>query len=99
MSTNPWIIHSFSSYSWKTGVNCCVYATVTNKDLEGTLVTPSVVPRVNTNPVVLTVLNAPTDYFDGVTSSTRAGLVRVNSRLIGQKVLVDRESSGDRTVS
>ena len=76
-------------------MNCCVYATVTNKDLEGTLVTPSVVPRVNTKPVVLTVLSAPTDHLDGVTSKPRASLLRVNSRLVGQEVLVDVKDSGD----
>ena len=72
-------------------MHLAIDARVTHKDLEGTLVTPSVVPRVNTEPVVLTVLSAPTDCLDGVTSERTAGLVRVNSGLVGQEVLIDRE--------
>ena len=45
-----------------------VDTTVTHEDLEGTHVTPGVVPGVDTEPVVLTVLGSPTDGLDGVTS-------------------------------
>ena len=75
-----------------------VDAAVTLKDLEETLITPSIVPRIDTKPVILTVLNAPADYLDSVTSEVRAGLVRVNTRLVGQEVFVDRECSGDGTI-
>ena len=89
----------FSSLSWETGVHLAVDATVAHEDFEGTLVAPSVVPRVDTEPVVLTVLSAPTDHLDSVTSERRAGRVLVNTGRVGQEVLVDREGSGDGTVS
>lgn len=42
----------------------------THLDLEGTHVTPGVVPGVNAKPVVFTVLVTPTDGLDGVATES-----------------------------
>jgi len=76
-----------------------VDSTVSHQDLEGSLVSPGVVPRVHTEPVVLTVLGSPSNGLNGVTSKGRSSLVRVDSRLVGKEVLVDSESSGDSSIS
>lgn len=75
-----------------------VDATVALQDLEKTLVTPGVVPRVDTEPVVLTVLSTPANRLDGVTSELLASGVAVDTRLVGREVLVDGEGRGDGTV-
>ena len=75
-----------------------VDVTVTHLDLESAIVTPGVVPGVDTEPVVHTVLSAPTDSLDGVTTKSRASLVRVDTGLVGQEVLIDGEGGSDSTV-
>ena len=67
-------------------------------DLEGTTITPGLVPGVDTEPVVLTVLDTPADGLDGVATESRAGLVGVDTGLVGQEVFVDGEGGGDGTV-
>ena len=47
-----------------------VDSTLTLLDLEGSLVTPGVVPGVDGEPVVFATLSSPTDEFDGVTSES-----------------------------
>jgi len=86
------------SVSGKTGVHLAVDARVTHKDLEGAHVTPGVVPGVNTEPVVRSVLSAPADRLDGVTTESRASGVLVDTRLVGKEVLVDCEGRCDGTV-
>ena len=71
---------------------------VTHLDLEGSLVSPGVVPGVDAEPVVLTTLGSPTDGLDGVASEGGSGLVGVDSGLVGQEVLVDGEGSGHSSV-
>ena len=68
-----------------------VDSTLALLDLEGTLVTPGVVPGVDSEPVVFTPLGSPTDELDGVTSESRTRLVGVDTALVGQEVLVDSE--------
>ena len=75
-----------------------VDATIAHQNLESALVTPGVVPRVDTEPVVLAVLSTPADGLDSVTTEGRATLVLVDTRLIGQEVLIDGEGGCDRTV-
>ena len=75
-----------------------VDVTVTHLDLESAIVTPGVVPGVDTEPVVHTVLSAPTDSLDGVTTKSRASLVLVDTGLVGQEVLIDGEGGSDSTV-
>jgi len=86
------------SISCETGVHLSVDAAVAHEDLEGAHVTPSVVPRVDAEPVVLAVLSAPADSLDGVASELGTGLVRVDTGLVGQEVLVDGEGRGDSSV-
>jgi len=79
-------------------VHLVVDTTSTHGNLEGTLITPGVVPGVNAEPVVLTVLSTPTDGLDGVTTESRSRLMGVNTALVGKEVLVDGEGRGDGTV-
>ena len=67
------------SISGDTSVYLIVNATVAHLDLESTHVAPGVIPGVDAEPVVLTVLSAPTNGFDGVTAESRASLVRVDT--------------------
>ena len=93
-----WVGWQARSLSGETSVHLSVNATVAHEDLEGNIVTPGVVPGVDAEPVVLAVLGAPTDGLDGVATEGRAGLVRVNTRLVGQEVLVDGEGSSHGSV-
>ena len=67
-------------------------------DLEGSLVSPSVVPGVDSEPPVSTVGVSPTDKFDGVTTEGLSGLVGVDTALVGEEIFVDGESSSDGSV-
>ena len=75
-----------------------VDAAGTHLDFEGALVAPGVVPRIDAEPVVLTVLGAPANGLDGVAAEGVASLVLVHTRLVGEEVLVDGEGAGDRSV-
>ena len=86
------------SFSRAAGVHLVIDATVAHLDLESAHVTPGVVPGVDTEPVVLTILSAPTDSLDGVTTKSGASLVRVDAGLVGQEVLIDGEGGSDSTV-
>jgi len=52
---------------------------VAHEDLEGAHIAPGVVPGVDTEPVVFTVLSAPADRLDGMATEGRASLVRVDA--------------------
>ena len=67
-------------------------------DLEQTLVSPVLVPRVHHEPVGRTALGAPADDLDGVTAESLSGLVLVDTRLVTQEVLIDSEGAGDGTI-
>jgi len=67
-------------------------------NLEGAVVTPSVVPRVVDDPVVLSTFVAEANDLDGVTPEGLAGLVRVDTTLLGQEVLIDSEGTSDRSL-
>ena len=82
----------------KTGMNLSVDATVSLLDLEGSLVTPGVVPGVDGEPVVDTGLGSPADKLDGVTSESGASGVLVDTGLVGWEVLVDGEGGGNGSV-
>ena len=75
-----------------------VDAAVTHLDFEGALVAPGVVPRIDAKPVVFTVLGAPANGLDSVATEGAAGLVLVDSRLVGEEVLVDSKGAGHRSV-
>ena len=75
-----------------------VDATVAHQDLEGSHVTPGVVPGVDAEPVVLAVLSAPTDRLDSVAAERGASLVRIDTGLVSEEVFVDGESRGDSAV-
>jgi len=85
-------------FSNETGVHLGVDTSFTHLDLEGTLITPGVVPGVNAEPVVDTIFVTPTDGLDGVATESRTRLVSVDTALIGKEVLIDGESSSDGTM-
>lgn len=67
-------------------------------DLEESVVTPLVVPGVSAQPVWSTVFNSPSDDLDGMSSEGSSGGVLVDSRLVGQEILIDGEGSLDGSV-
>jgi len=73
--------------------------TLTHLDLEGALITPWLIPGVYAEPVIETVFVTPTNGLDGVATKIRARLVGVDTRLVTEEVLVDKESSRDGTMS
>ena len=75
-----------------------VDSAVAHKNLKGSLVSPGVVPGVDTEPVILAVLSSPTDSLDSVTAKLGAGSVLVNTRLVGEEIFVDGEGSSHRAV-
>ena len=75
-----------------------VDAAVTHLDFEGALVAPGVVPGIDAEPVVLTVLGTPADGLDSVAAEGVASLVLVDTGLVGEEVLVDSKGTGDRSV-
>lgn len=75
-----------------------VDAAVAHEDLERALVTPILVPGVDTEPVVLTILDTPADNLDGMTTESITSHVLVHSRRISLEVLINSESSRDRAV-
>jgi hypothetical protein len=68
-------------------------------DLEETLVSPVLVPRVHDKKVVDTVLDTPANDLDGMTSESLTALMLVDTALVAQEVFIDGESTGDWTVS
>jgi len=70
-----------------------------SKDLDVTVVSPALIPRVGDEPVLLTVLDTITNGFDGVTTEHLTSLVRVDTGLVGQEVFVDGEGDFDRSLS
>lgn len=82
----------------KTSVDLVVDAAVAHLDLEGTLVTPGLVPGVHAQPVVDVVIGAPADHLDGVATVGGAGLVLVDTLLVGEEIFVDGEGGGDSAV-
>ena len=73
---------------------------VTHEDLEGTIVTPGVVPGVDAKPVVFARIgiSTPTDGLDGVTTESASSCVLVDTRLVGEEIFIDGESGSDGTV-
>ena len=73
---------------------------VTHEDLEGTIVTPGVVPGVDAKPVVFARIgiSTPTDGLDGVTTESASSCVLVDTRLVGEEIFIDGESGSDSTV-
>jgi hypothetical protein len=79
-------------------VHLVVDSAVALKNLESTLISPGVVPGVNAEPVVLVILDAPSNALDGVASLGGTGHVLVNTGLVGEEIFVDGEGSGDWSV-
>lgn len=67
-----------------------------SEDLEESLVTPALVPGVGAEPVLGSVLDAPAEDLDGVTSELGASGVLVDTALVGEEVLVDGEGALER---
>ena len=60
-------------------MNLVIDATVAHLDLECAEITPGIVPGVNAEPVVFSILSAPTNCLCGVSTKCRAGLVLVDT--------------------
>jgi len=76
-------------------VHLVVDSAVALKNLESTLISPGVVPGVNAEPVVLVILDAPSNTLDGVASLGGTGHVLVNTGLVGKEIFVDGEGSSN----
>ena len=76
---------------------------ITLLDLEGTTITPGLVPGVDAKPVIEAgiFIGSPTDDLDGVTTEgSNSGIwLDVDTRLVGEEVLIDGEGGSDSTVS
>ena len=82
----------------QTSVHLIIDSTVAHQNLEKTLVAPGVVPGVNAEPVVLSVLNSPADALDGMTTLGGSSQVLVNTWGVSEEVFVDGEGSSDGSV-
>jgi len=71
---------------------------ISTSDLEGSVVTPALVPGVDHEPVILSIFNTPSDDLDSVTAKRRARGVLVNAGLVVWEVRVDGEGPGDRSI-
>lgn len=80
------------------GPDRVVDAAVAHLYLEKTALAPSVVPGIDTEPVVKSFLDAPTDHLYSVAALSLTGHVLVNSAAVGQEIHVDGESCRDSTV-
>lgn len=69
-----------------------------SQDAEGSLLTPRVIPAVDTGPVWHTALLTPPDHLDGVTTEVLAGDVLVDAGGVGFKVFVDREGNRESSL-
>ena len=67
-------------------------------DLESSLVTPSVVPGVDSEPVVNATFVSPADELDGMTTEGRSGFVLVDTALVGKEIFIDGEGGSDGSV-
>jgi len=85
---------------WKTSIandfNKAVIVATT--DAEETLLTPSDVPRVGADPVLLTVLLAITNHLDGVTALIITRSVMIDTALIAVEITVDEHDGLEGTV-
>ena len=76
---------------------------ITLLDLEGTTITPGLVPGVDAKPEIEAgiFIGSPTDDLDGVTTEgSNSGIwLDVDTRLVGEEVLIDGEGGSDSTVS
>lgn len=68
------------------------------EDLEVSLVSPSLVPRVGDQPVVLSVLSTVSDGLNSVSSEEATSLVDVDSRLVGEEIFIDRKGDFDWSI-
>ena len=64
-----------------------VDSTFTKSNFEGSIITPSLIPRVINDPVV----NSPSDYLHSVTSQSFTWSMFVNTALISNKIFIDSE--------
>ena len=82
----------------KTSVDLTVDTAVTLEDLEGSLISPSVIPGVDGEPVVFTTFGSVADELDSMATKSTSSLMGVDSTLVGKEVLVDGEGSGNSSV-
>ena len=81
-----------------TSVHLVVNAASAHGNFECAVVSPGAVPGVDAEPVVLAVLDAPSDGLDSVATESFSRLVSVDSTLVGEEVFVDCEGRSDGTV-
>lgn len=70
----------------------------TSQDLEETLISPSLIPRVGAQPVLNSILDTPTKDLDGVTTQLVSGNVLVNTTLVVKEIFIYGESTLNWTV-
>ena len=75
-----------------------VDSALTLLNLEGALVSPSVVPGINCKPVVFATFSSPANELDSVSTECRSALVRVNSALVGEEVLIHSEGCSHSSI-
>ena len=68
------------------------------ENLEGSHVTPVFVPRICNKPVLCAVFHAPAHNLDRMPAELWTLDVLVNTRLVGQEILIDREGGLDRAM-
>mmetsp|Transcript_210 Transcript_210/g.276 ORF Transcript_210/g.276 Transcript_210/m.276 type:complete len:225 (+) Transcript_210:42-716(+) len=67
-------------------------------DLEGSLISPALIPGVDDDPVVLSVLCSPSNDLDGVATELRSLGVAVNARFVAREVRVYGKGTSDGAV-
>jgi len=73
-------------------------STITNCDFELSIVSPSLIPRVNDNPVILSIFGSVSNNFNGMSSKGFSCGVFVNSSLVGNEIFINGEGGGHWSV-
>jgi len=81
-----------------TNNNTAINTALTPCNLEETVQTPSWAPRVSNKPIVGAIFITPTNDLDGMTTQSAAASMSVDTTSVVHEVLVDSESSFDRTI-
>jgi hypothetical protein len=84
----------------KTSDDAVLNATLvlTSEHPEEAVISPVGVPRVSDDPIGCAAVNAPTKDLDGVSTNVLARGVAIDTRLVGEEVLIDIEGSLDGSI-
>jgi len=70
----------------------------TSKNLEESLVSPSVIPGIGNKPVGSSILNSPSNHLHGMSSKLRSRDVLVDSTFVAHEVLIHSEGGLNRSI-